>query len=119
MRAMTTTTTAMTTTRSRAVSRGASTRARASGAATEKPVPKVIIDNKSDAFATVVEVSFGDYLGELLDTVASLKNLGLDINRGEVAMGDGTKTSKFYVLDHDTGEKVTKSERLKRFVTPS
>jgi UTP:GlnB (protein PII) uridylyltransferase len=87
----------------------ATTRASAS---TEKPVPKVIIDNKSDAFATVLEVSFGDYLGELLDTVASLKNLGLDINRGEVTMGDGTKTSKFYVIDHDTGEKVTKSERL-------
>ena len=117
MRAMTTTmaaaaATTTTARRFRAVSRGTTTRARASGAATEKPVPKVIIDNKSDAFATVVEVSFGDYLGELLDTVASLKNLGLDINRGEVAMGDGTKTSKFYVLDHDTGEKVTKSERL-------
>merc|ERR1712224_1013975 len=86
-RRMRTTTAMTTTTRFRAVSRGTMTRARASGAATEKPVPKVIIDNKSDAFATVVEVSFGDYLGELLDTVASLKNLGLDINRGEVTMG--------------------------------
>ena len=93
----------------------ATTRTRAGGASvgTEKPVPIVIIDNKSDMFATVVEVSFGNYLGELLDTVAALKNLGLDINKGDVQMsGDSTKTSKFYVLDRDTGEKVTKSERL-------
>ena len=91
------------------------TKTRAGGApvGTEKPVPIVIIDNKSDAFATVVEVSFGDYLGELLDTVAALKNLGLDINKGDVQMsGDSTKTSKFYVIDRENGEKVTKSERL-------
>jgi len=76
-------------------------------------VPKVIIDNKSDSFATVVEVSFGNILGELLDTVAALKNLGLDISRGEVTMGDeAEKTSKFYVVDKVTSEKVTKSERL-------
>jgi UTP:GlnB (protein PII) uridylyltransferase len=91
------------------------TKTRAGGApvGTEKPVPIVIIDNKSDAFATVVEVSFGNYLGELLDTVAALKNLGLDINKGDVQMsGDSTKTSKFYVIDRENGEKVTKSERL-------
>lgn len=79
---------------------------------TARPVPKVIIDNKSDAFATVLEVTFGTYLGELVDTIAALKNLGLDINRGEVTMGGDEKTSRFYVLDRDTGEKVTKSERL-------
>jgi len=75
-------------------------------------VPKVIIDNKSDAFATVLEVSFGTYLGELLDTVAALKNLGLDITRGEVTMGDDEKTSRFFVIDRASGEKVTASARL-------
>lgn len=76
-------------------------------------MPKVIIDNKSDSFATVVEVSFGNVLGELLDTVAALKNLGLDISRGEVTMGEkAEKTSKFYVVDKVTSEKVVKSERL-------
>ena len=33
------------------------------------PTPVVNIDNLSDPLATVVEVSFGDLLGELLDTV--------------------------------------------------
>jgi hypothetical protein len=33
------------------------------------PVPKVIIDQDSDPDATVVEVTFGDRLGALLDTV--------------------------------------------------
>ena len=32
-------------------------------------MPVVKIDNKSDAFATVVSIQFGDQLGELLDTV--------------------------------------------------
>lgn len=33
------------------------------------PTPKVIIDLDSDPDATVVEVTFGDRLGALLDTV--------------------------------------------------
>lgn len=33
------------------------------------PVPIVKIDNKSDNFATVVSLEFGNELGELLDTV--------------------------------------------------
>lgn len=32
-------------------------------------LPVVKIDNRSDAFATIVTVEFGDRLGELLDTV--------------------------------------------------
>ncbi len=32
----------------------------------------VKIDNESDPFATVVTVEFGDYLGELVDTVSGL-----------------------------------------------
>lgn len=35
------------------------------------PTPKVIIDQDSDPDATVVEVTFGDRLGALLDTVLS------------------------------------------------
>ena len=33
------------------------------------PVPVVTIDNLSDPLSTIVEISFGDLLGELLDTV--------------------------------------------------
>ena len=34
------------------------------------PIPIIKIDNKSDNFATVVSLEFGDQLGELLDTVS-------------------------------------------------
>ena len=34
-----------------------------------KPTPVVTIDNLSDPLATIVEISYGDLLGELLDTV--------------------------------------------------
>ena len=33
------------------------------------PMPIVLIDQDSDSFATIVEVSFGDRLGALIDTV--------------------------------------------------
>ena len=36
---------------------------------TEIPTPKVLIDQDSDPNATVVEVTFGDRLGALIDTV--------------------------------------------------
>ena len=35
------------------------------------PTPKVIIDLDSDPDATIVEVTFGDRLGALVDTVRS------------------------------------------------
>lgn len=37
--------------------------------ADEVPTPKVIIDQDSDPNATIVEITFGDRLGALLDTV--------------------------------------------------
>lgn len=33
------------------------------------PIPSVIIDQDSDPDATIVEITFGDRLGALLDTV--------------------------------------------------
>ena len=42
------------------------------------PTPIVIIDQESDPNATVVELSFGDRLGALLDTVMFFKNLILE-----------------------------------------
>ena len=36
------------------------------------PTPKVIIDQDSDPDATVVEITFGNRLGALLDTVLNL-----------------------------------------------
>lgn len=36
------------------------------------PMPIVLIDQDSDSEATIVEVSFGDRLGALIDTVKSI-----------------------------------------------
>lgn len=75
-------------------------------------MPVVLIDNSADPFATVVEVSFGDVLGQLLDTCESLKGLGLNINRAEVTENDNP--NKFYITDAKTSEKVTKSEKIEQ-----
>jgi len=75
-----------------------------------EPVPVVKIDNLTDPFATVVTVEFGDKLGELLDTITALKNLGLNIRKA--ALKPGSKASKLFVTDASTSEKILKSSRL-------
>eukprot|EP00232_Nephroselmis_pyriformis_P016237 CAMPEP_0182890294 /NCGR_PEP_ID=MMETSP0034_2-20130328/22573_1 /TAXON_ID=156128 /ORGANISM="Nephroselmis pyriformis, Strain CCMP717" /LENGTH=316 /DNA_ID=CAMNT_0025023831 /DNA_START=5 /DNA_END=955 /DNA_ORIENTATION=+ len=83
-------------------------------AAVAKPIVK--IDNNSDAFATVVSVQFGDYLGQLSDTVSELKKLGLNVMRAKIATQGGLQgavsNNTFYVTDASSAEKVTKSEQL-------
>lgn len=110
------TTARRTTRRGFAASRGASiaTRAAAAEKAVEKApaMPVVIIDNTADPFATVVEVSFGDVLGQLIDTCESLKSMGLNINRAEVT--DNENPNRFYVTDALTSEKITKSARIEQ-----
>lgn len=73
------------------------------------PEPVVKIDNESDPFATIVTIQYGDRLGELLDTVASLKGLGLNIRRAKLK---GDKEHRFYVTDARSSEKVVKSAKL-------
>ncbi|KAE8686360.1 4-coumarate--CoA ligase 1-like [Hibiscus syriacus] len=46
--------------------------------------PKVIIDQDSDPDATVIEITFGDRLGALLDTMNALRNLGLNVAKANV-----------------------------------
>jgi len=75
------------------------------------PQPIVKIDNESDPYATVVRVQFGDILGDLLDTVAALKNLDLNIVRAKFDL-DKSDKHKFFITCADNGEKVTSSERL-------
>jgi len=74
----------------------------------------VKIDNKSDSFATIVVIQFGDRLGDLLDTIGALKNLGLNIQRAKLQNpGDSTQSkNKFYVTEASSAEKVTSSARL-------
>jgi len=85
-----------------------------SGPASElKPAtPVVHIDNIHDPFSTIVDVEFGDYLGELLDTVAALKNLDLSIVRAKVRGGDSSNGHRFFVTDSKSGDKITKSDRI-------
>ena len=80
------------------------TDAPSSTSASAVPTPLVVIDNTSDSFATVVTLKFGDRLGELLDTVAALRNLGLNIRRAKVSAAGGA--NKFFITDAATSEKV-------------
>lgn len=82
------------------------------GALDDSPAPQpiVIINNEADPLATVVTIQFGDYLGELLDTVNALQNLDLNIVRAKFDI-DGNK-NKFFITCARTGEKIFKEERL-------
>ena len=74
----------------------------------DQGMPVVLIDNTADPLATVVTVSFGELLGQLLDTCESLRRLGLNINRAEVT--EGSPANTFYITDAATSEKITKSD---------
>ncbi|XP_050228992.1 ACT domain-containing protein ACR11 [Mercurialis annua] len=76
------------------------------------PTPKVIIDQDSDPDATVVEITFGDRLGALLDTMNALKNLGLNVTKANVYLDSSGKHNKFSITRADTGRKVEDPELL-------
>ncbi|OIW09333.1 hypothetical protein TanjilG_01304 [Lupinus angustifolius] len=76
------------------------------------PTPIVIIDQDSDIDATVVEITFGDRLGALLDTMNALKNLGLNVVKANVFLDSSGKHNKFSITKADTGRKVEDPEDL-------
>lgn len=76
------------------------------------PTPKVIIDQDSDPNATVVEITFGDRLGALLDTMNALKNLGLNVVKANVFLDSSGKHNTFAITKADTGRKVEDPELL-------
>ncbi|XP_004507070.1 ACT domain-containing protein ACR11-like [Cicer arietinum] len=76
------------------------------------PTPIVIIDQDSDPNATVVEITFGDRLGALLDTMSALKNLGLNVIKANVFLDSSGKHNKFSITKADTGRKVEDPELL-------
>ncbi|TKY64634.1 ACT domain-containing protein ACR11 [Spatholobus suberectus] len=76
------------------------------------PTPVVIIDQDSDPDATVVEITFGDRLGALLDTMNALKNLGLNVVKANVFLDSSGKHNKFSITKADTGRKVEEPELL-------
>ncbi|XP_031499967.1 ACT domain-containing protein ACR12-like [Nymphaea colorata] len=78
------------------------------------PTPVVLIDQDSDSSATIVEVSFGDRLGNLLDTMKALKDLGLDVVKGTVSTGASVIQTKLFIMHLHTGRKVEDPDMLER-----
>jgi len=78
----------------------------------DQGMPVVLIDNTADPLATVVTVSFGNVLGQLLDTCEALRKLGLNINRADVT--EGSPANRFYITDASTSEKVVKSDMIEQ-----
>ncbi|KAJ3703574.1 hypothetical protein LUZ61_007279 [Rhynchospora tenuis] len=62
------------------------------------PMPVVLIDQDTDPDATIVQLSFGDRLGALLDTMKALKDLGLDVTKGSVTTEASVTKTKFFIM---------------------
>nr|AFK44005.1 unknown [Medicago truncatula] len=83
------------------------------GVADTVPTPIVIIDQDSDPDATVVEITFGDRLGALLDAMNALKNFGTEcLLRQACVWTLSGKHNKFSITKADTGRKVEDPELL-------
>ncbi|XP_074564318.1 ACT domain-containing protein DS12, chloroplastic-like [Curcuma longa] len=76
------------------------------------PTPKVIIDQDSNPDATIVEIAFGDRLGALLDTMNSLRNLGLHVVKADEYLDSTGKHHRFRVTNRSTGRKLDDPELL-------
>ncbi|KMZ67645.1 ACT domain-containing protein [Zostera marina] len=76
------------------------------------PIPKVIIDQDSDPDATIVEITFGDRLGALLDTMNALKTLGLNVVKANVCLDSSGKHNTFAITKISTGRKIKDVELL-------
>ncbi|KAG7554113.1 ACT domain [Arabidopsis suecica] len=61
------------------------------------PMPMVMIDQDADPEATIVQLSFGNRLGALIDTMRALKDLGLDVIKGTVSTEGDIKQTKFSI----------------------
>ncbi|KAK4480422.1 hypothetical protein RD792_013495, partial [Penstemon davidsonii] len=78
------------------------------------PMPIVLIDQDSDPDATIVQLSFGDRLGALIDTMKALKDLGLDVLKGTVTTENSVTKTKFHITGLGTGRKVEDPDLLER-----
>ncbi|KAG9458972.1 hypothetical protein H6P81_003480 [Aristolochia fimbriata] len=78
------------------------------------PMPIIVIDQDSDSDATVVQLSFGDRLGALVDTMKALKDLGLDVSKGTVTTEASIIKTKFFITRRATGRKVEDPDMLER-----
>ncbi|KNA13730.1 hypothetical protein SOVF_112770 [Spinacia oleracea] len=78
------------------------------------PVPVVLIDQDSDPVSTIVQLSFGDRLGALIDTMKALKVLGLDVSKGTVTTEGAVKQTKLFITRLDSGRKVEDPDMLEQ-----
>ncbi|XP_009125575.1 ACT domain-containing protein ACR12 [Brassica rapa] len=78
------------------------------------PKPMVLIDQDADPEATIVQLSFGDRLGALIDTMKALKDLGLDVIKGTVTTEGSIKQTRFSITKLDTGRKVEDPDLLEQ-----
>ncbi|XP_010912277.1 ACT domain-containing protein ACR12 [Elaeis guineensis] len=76
------------------------------------PMPMVLIDQDSDSDATIVQLSFGDRLGALLDTMKALRDLGLDVAKGTVTTEASVIQTKFFIMR--SGRKVEDPAMLEK-----
>ncbi|KAJ8440763.1 hypothetical protein Cgig2_005494 [Carnegiea gigantea] len=77
------------------------------------PMPIVLIDQDSDPVATIVQLSFGDRLGALIDTMRALKDLDLDVSKGTVTTEGAVKQTKLFITSN-SGRKVEDPDMLER-----
>ncbi|CAN6866926.1 unnamed protein product [Brassica oleracea] len=68
----------------------------------------------ADPEATIVQLSFGDRLGALIDTMRALKDLGLGVTKGTVSTEGSVKQTKFSITKLDTGRKVEDPDSLEQ-----
>ncbi|GFP97275.1 act domain-containing protein acr12 [Phtheirospermum japonicum] len=78
------------------------------------PMPIVLIDQDTDPDATIVQVSFGDRLGALIDTMKALRDLGLDVSKGTVTTENSVTQTKFFITRRSTGRRVDDPDLLER-----
>ncbi|XP_021730538.1 ACT domain-containing protein ACR12-like isoform X1 [Chenopodium quinoa] len=78
------------------------------------PMPVVLIDQDSDPVATIVQLSFGDRLGALIDTMKALKDLGLDVSKGIVTTEGAVKQTKLFITRLDSGRKIEDPDMLEQ-----
>ncbi|CAI9773054.1 unnamed protein product [Fraxinus pennsylvanica] len=78
------------------------------------PVPIVLIDQDSDPDSTIVQLSFGDRLGALIDTMKALKDLGLDVLKGTVTTENSVSQTNFFITGSSNGRKVEDPDLLER-----
>ncbi|KAM0041936.1 putative ACT domain-containing protein ACR1-12 [Helianthus debilis subsp. tardiflorus] len=78
------------------------------------PTPIVLIDQDTDQSATIVQLSFGDRLGALIDTMKALKDLGLDVVKGTVTTEGTVTQTKFFITLSSSGRKVEDPDLLEK-----